>query len=482
MKTPLSQLKVDELRALCGACGLKKHSRKADLIRGLRLAAKQFQPVPPTARILSIDLGLRNFAFSLISPAPLPESSKGSASESKPTRSKSKTKSTSPKTSKSHITIANPVTDVNPVYLHAWHRLDLTIPTTTAAATSAPEPPASAKAAASTQVRAELQQDPAPASDAKGKGNGDAEAAGSDAWSPAALTTVTLALVKTHLLPLRPTHILIERQRFRSYGRWGVFEWTLRVNMLEAILHAMFAGLRGEEGAAAAAAGVEVLAGTKAGAGAELEAGGKGGKKGTRRKKKAGENDYRVFSVLPQRVGTFLFPEGLSTTERRGRRTEGEREKEAAAEAMMDGDMEAEVAEAEAKWDGGKADEKRRSAQEWAKYRMGKLTKVSLMADWLTKSKKVVPKTKETREMKADFLAVSARWKESYEARVEGLSKAKAEEAERNKGEEETMSRPARVKIDDLADSVLQAAVWLQWQRNLEALIKERPELLEDEE
>jgi cruciform cutting endonuclease 1 len=33
-------------------------------------------------------------------------------------------------------------------------------------------------------------------------------------------------------------------------------------------------------------------------------------------------------------------------------------------------------------------------------------------------------------------------------------------------------------KMDDLSDAVLQGMVWLQWQRNLEALIKDRPELL----
>ena len=35
-------------------------------------------------------------------------------------------------------------------------------------------------------------------------------------------------------------------------------------------------------------------------------------------------------------------------------------------------------------------------------------------------------------------------------------------------------------KMDDLSDAVLQGMVWLQWQRNLEGLIRERPELLEE--
>ncbi|CAK7562308.1 MAG: hypothetical protein SEPTF4163_000147 [Sporothrix epigloea] len=61
------------------------------------------------------------------------------------------------------------------------------------------------------------------------------------AFSPPAMATVAARLVRDQLLPLAPTHILIERQRFRSGGGAAVLEWTVRVNSLEAMLHGILA-------------------------------------------------------------------------------------------------------------------------------------------------------------------------------------------------------------------------------------------------
>ncbi|OAF59688.1 hypothetical protein VC83_03995 [Pseudogymnoascus destructans] len=69
-----------------------------------------------------------------------------------------------------------------------------------------------------------------------------------ESFEPPALSAAAFKLLHKTLLPHNPTHILIERQRFRSMGSPKILEWTVRVNMLESMIYAILLTLR-EEGA-----------------------------------------------------------------------------------------------------------------------------------------------------------------------------------------------------------------------------------------
>ncbi|KAB5582479.1 mitochondrial resolvase Ydc2 [Coniochaeta sp. 2T2.1] len=159
----LSNLKLNQLQDLARTLGISQTAPKQALTSRLLDTLTHTNPLPPASRILSIDLGIRNLAYALLTP-PL---SLGS----------------------------------NPT-VHAWNRVDL-----------------------------------------RTLSSGDHEGKYKD-FTPPHLSTLALELVSKHLLPLQPSHVLIEKQRFRSGGGSAVLEWTVRVNSLESMLYAIFATLK----------------------------------------------------------------------------------------------------------------------------------------------------------------------------------------------------------------------------------------------
>ncbi|ORY64336.1 mitochondrial resolvase Ydc2 [Pseudomassariella vexata] len=186
MALRLPPLKQAQLKTLALACGLPLTGTKGVLIDYLLQAcerqAHDKEHSILNKRVLSIDLGLRNLAFSLLHPLDQTSSAeikKNGYDFRRPPRAQ----------------------------LETWSRFSI--------------------------VPAQLAT--------------PLETKNYDAWSPAKLSQLTFGLVKDQLLTLKPTHILIERQRFRSGSMAAVQEWTLRVNTLEAMMHAVLRTLYEEK-------------------------------------------------------------------------------------------------------------------------------------------------------------------------------------------------------------------------------------------
>ncbi|KAI1364249.1 mitochondrial resolvase Ydc2 [Xylaria arbuscula] len=209
-----SKLRAKELKRLAFLCGQNVTGTKPEITKRLDRAIA-VSPPKVTAKsgpvVLSIDLGLRNLAISLMTPtsASIPIISDSRKSKSK-SKSKKKTSTTSPP-SQSPISVTDPPS----ITLHHWERLALIAGS----------------------------KDGIPTSEM----DNDTDAAAPDeVFSPAEIAKLANGFLQKIVLQLNPlpTHILIERQRWRSGSARGIFEWTVRVNTLEAMLHASLRALR----------------------------------------------------------------------------------------------------------------------------------------------------------------------------------------------------------------------------------------------
>lgn len=236
-----------QLKSLARLCGRTRSGTKAAIQERIVDGLKDFEPLAPGTRVLSIDLGIRNLAYSLLE---VPESDVPSG-----TRQRGRRKDAAASLSRKPT-------------LHAWERLAL-IP-------KIPKPAKSKKKSKKTeQVEVELESTteesgsntatkpkkkktrkatPHPESDDQAATLAAALSEAADDptttpvvvedFSPARLSSLAVDLITDRLLPLRPNIVIMEQQRFRSMGGSAVLEWTLRVNSLESMLYAVFTTMK----------------------------------------------------------------------------------------------------------------------------------------------------------------------------------------------------------------------------------------------
>ncbi|KAK5636570.1 hypothetical protein RRF57_012282 [Xylaria bambusicola] len=199
-----SSLKAKGLQRLALLCGQSVTGRKAEI--SARLTRAVAAP-PPTSLasgpvVLSIDLGIRNLAISLMTPT------QASSSASSGPHRRKKAGAASPSDQLTGFAARPPS-----ITLHHWQRLSLVNAQTTGVNSSTID---------------------------------DEEASTEEVFSPANIAQLTNGFLQQTVLRMDPlpTHILIERQRWRSQSSTSILEWTVRVNTLEAMLHASLQALR----------------------------------------------------------------------------------------------------------------------------------------------------------------------------------------------------------------------------------------------
>ncbi|EAW25400.1 uncharacterized protein NFIA_108930 [Aspergillus fischeri NRRL 181] len=202
--TWLNSLRASQLQRIAQATGIQSSGTKACLIARLKEELPQREPEKQTSTcartspgtntgamsILSIDMGIQNLAYAhLLVPRD------------------------------SHTATAGTV-----VKLNAWRRLAVS----------------------------DALLDPAPDSLGKIEGGrasnasklpGKVKEKEKHTFSPSEYARTAYALVTGLLHAYRPSHVLIERQRFRSGGGSAVQEWTLRVGVFEGMLYAVLHAL-----------------------------------------------------------------------------------------------------------------------------------------------------------------------------------------------------------------------------------------------
>ncbi|KAI9731758.1 MAG: hypothetical protein M1834_004547 [Cirrosporium novae-zelandiae] len=207
----LKTLKLPQLKRLALSTGLNTTGPKPQLLSqlSLRLATPLF--VTP-ASIISIDMGIKNLAYCHIVIPPTPPKTKKARAK---TKTKEKTKIESGDVSDQQQSAPSPPQTPQ---LKTWTHhsfLPLPSPTTTTTTTTTTTPPLPPN---EKPKKPEILP----------------------TLSHHANTLLTTLLSQTPT----PTHILIEQQRWRSVGGSAIQEWTVRVNTLEAMLHAVLEALR----------------------------------------------------------------------------------------------------------------------------------------------------------------------------------------------------------------------------------------------
>ena len=226
--------------------------------------------------------------------------------------------------------------------------------------------------------------------------------------------------------------ILIERQRFRSMGASAVLEWTLRVNMFEAMLYAVLQTLR-----------------------------------------RTGVWTGQVHPIVPGRVGGFW----LGDEEGVGKNDDSDRAGES-SEMEVSGDG-ATVTSGK-----GSKSKKQERRSDNAKVNT-KLAKIRVVESWLeswrhnTQTNRSSP-SDHFFDIEAPASNTALRFLEKRQGnggRRKNLKKIEHRDDEESNGDNDAGGVVTRMgKLDDLADCLMQGMAWVKWEENRRRLLEKGEE------
>ncbi|KAL4906491.1 mitochondrial resolvase Ydc2 [Aspergillus multicolor] len=386
----LSTLKTKQLQHLAQRTGLPSSGTKAVLLEELETGLELYREQDgrgvassnrtPKAdrrkggakeedeglRVLSIDMGIRNLAFAVLNVRGFgPDSFPGTLAEM---LEEGKSKSASKRRAGR---------DKVEVGLEAWRRVSLPLDRGFSVEEFARYLdtsifPTSSSASSSTAESAGVETDDTPSSTAKPaktKAKAKAEKA---PFSLPVYATHAHSVISALLAKYNPTHVLIERQRFRSSGGSAVQEWSLRVGVFEGMLWAVLHSFKMQQ----------------------LQ------EESTRR------IGPEVIAIEPARVGRFWGPAATSS---------------ASASAS--------ASDADPASDDGTAKKKRTSSS-----REGKKLKIDLVGSWLEKGVFSYPAPSNSETVRPWVDAYMAKWKKTPKSRAKSKTKAEAKSSDSDLG------------------------------------------------
>lgn len=241
----------------------------------------------------------------------------------------------------------------------------------------------------------------------------------SNVFAPENFARRAYSLLISMITTFKPTHILIERQRFRSAGGSAVQEWTLRVGMFESMLYAILHTLQQEQLKRSLKTNVEF-------------------------------REVHIEGVDPKRVLRYwINPHSVNVDNGTTKSKRIKSKKPTNPDATEIDDLNDEQ---EAK---GKTRKKGLNARE------GKKAKIDTVQCWLNSLSKKGMATSSSTGKAPIVLGSGVLTRQVSEA---FLTKCNKPRARSSRNRTTTESRIDIGKLDDLADCLLQGVAWWQWQ------------------